>query len=584
MSHAYVTSDSGARELCIYYGAKEVTFDEDRLFPFGEQLVQQSSFIAETAASWGPDYEWPEIRSMLEALVEEGILKRGEATDDPRGGGLVPSRLPRWVCPVPRTWSADTCESIARELGGRPVEIGNLEAIVSVYRVAHPALDGDGRQVGEANVFPPGLRLDRDTEWRVCQYSGSRYRDDRPMNVTALKAMIKHWKAMMATVLECRAEIRKRLARLARIGDGWTVGDLHMFAGVVLSIPAFQLMSGGASPREPLHPVLSSVFRITDGIRMTTHEMMFLSDERTRAPDEPVTAAELYGFAERNGSFLAEAGVCAGPKAMFDEFFATVFDGTAVPGADRLTLPGEVRRLLDQLPTAMDYALLGLQSWAVSRSVWLAMSRAYKALRTVFASAGRDTPLCRRLRAALDGDWAKLDQGRIASDYERDVHLAVYTDTYEQAWQALRSPFGAPTLAERIAPCPEAAIHSDAARRFRDVLGPQFRDDDFAAPVAAPGGPLDQIVDILVHYVREEQAIVASTIAIQGAINTLLARPQPRRALTARDLHTTFVMYGGSIAQFPYLFDTLDAAFSVRVACTAGTIEITDRRLTGSGL
>src|SRR5262245_52841318 len=291
MSHAYVTSDSGARELCIYYGAKEVTFDEDRLFAFGEQLARQSSFIAETAASWGPGYEWPEIRSLLEALVDEGILKRGEATDDPGGGRLVPSLLPRSMCPVPRTWSTATCESIARELGGRPVEIGNLEAIVSVYRVAHPALDGDGRQVGEANVFPPGLRLDRDTEWRVCQYSGSRYRDDRPMNVTALKAMIKHWKAMMATVLECRAEIRKRLARLARIGDGWTVGDLHMFAGVVLSLPAFQLMSGGAAHRDPLHPVLSSVFRITDGIRMTTHEMMFLSDERTRAPAEPVTAA-----------------------------------------------------------------------------------------------------------------------------------------------------------------------------------------------------------------------------------------------------------------------------------------------------
>lgn len=126
MSHAYVTSDSGARELCIYYGAKEVTFDEDRLFPFGEQLAQHSSFIAETAASWGPGYEWPEIQSMLEALVEEDILKRGEATDDPRGGGLVPSRLPRATCPVPRAWSVETCESIARELGGRPAEIGNL--------------------------------------------------------------------------------------------------------------------------------------------------------------------------------------------------------------------------------------------------------------------------------------------------------------------------------------------------------------------------------------------------------------------------------------------------------------------------
>jgi len=49
-----------------------------------------------------------------------------------------------------------------------------------VYRIPHPALDGDDRQVGEANVWPPGLRLDRETEWRVCQYPGSRYRDVAP--------------------------------------------------------------------------------------------------------------------------------------------------------------------------------------------------------------------------------------------------------------------------------------------------------------------------------------------------------------------------------------------------------------------
>lgn len=274
--------------------------------------MRQTSFVAETATTWGPGYEWPEVRSMLEALIQEGILNRGESADDPRGGGLVPSLLPPSMCPVARTWSAEHCEPISRELGGRPVEIGYLETIISVYRVVHPALDGDGRQVGEANVFPPALRLDRDTEWRTCQYSGSRYRDDRPMNVTALKAMIKHWKAMMAVILEIRAEVRSRLAS-AR--ERWTVGDLHMFAGVALSVPAYQLMKGGgASPLPPLHPILSSMFRITDGIRMTTHEMLFLSEERTRDPGEPVTAGDLYGWAERNGTFLASAGVCAGPR------------------------------------------------------------------------------------------------------------------------------------------------------------------------------------------------------------------------------------------------------------------------------
>ncbi|HET6599801.1 MAG TPA: hypothetical protein VFG60_07545, partial [Burkholderiaceae bacterium] len=47
LTHAYVTSESGSRELCLYYGVKEVVFDEERLFAFGEELMRQTSFLAE---------------------------------------------------------------------------------------------------------------------------------------------------------------------------------------------------------------------------------------------------------------------------------------------------------------------------------------------------------------------------------------------------------------------------------------------------------------------------------------------------------------------------------------------------------
>ena len=105
--------------------------------------------------------------------------------------------------------------------------------------IAHPALDADGRQVGEGNVFPKTLRLDLDTEWRVCQYSGSRYRDEMPMNVTALKAMIKYWKPMMLTLGEVCAELR---ARLGLPVGRWTIGELHTMSCVVLALPAYLLM------------------------------------------------------------------------------------------------------------------------------------------------------------------------------------------------------------------------------------------------------------------------------------------------------------------------------------------------------
>ena len=71
---------------------------------------------------------------------------------------------------MPRTWFE--CEAITRELTGHPLELGYLEAIVPIYRVAHIALDAEGRQVGEANVFPKPLRLDIPTEWRTCPHPG----------------------------------------------------------------------------------------------------------------------------------------------------------------------------------------------------------------------------------------------------------------------------------------------------------------------------------------------------------------------------------------------------------------------------
>jgi hypothetical protein len=114
-------------------------------------------------------------------------------------------------------------------------------------------------------------------------------------------------------------------------------------------------------------------------------------------------------------------------------------------------------------------------------------------------------------------------------------------------------------------------VYTAAARRFRDLLA--------ARCSAAPGTgvpDLDRIVAALVLFLREEQAILGATEEIQAAINTLLERTPARRPLTARDLRVNFAMYGGSIAEFPYLFDMLEDELGIRVECTAGTIEITD--------
>jgi hypothetical protein len=567
----YDTNADGVRELRINYGVKEVTFDDERFFAFGAQLVVEPSFTGEQATTWGPGYTWDELQPLLESLIEETLLQRGERRDDPRGTGLVPSKLRPAVCPAPRAWSLAECEAITQDLGGRAVEVGHLEAVVPVFRIPHPALDGDGRQVGEANVFPARLRLERETEWRVCQYPGSRYRDETPMNVTALKAMIKHWKPMMAVILAVRDDLQARLG-LAR--DRWTIGELHQFASVVCALPAFELLNrGGASPQVPLHPVLSSMFRVTDGVRMTTHEMMF-DVEATRRPDEVMTAAELYAHAERNGSLMGSTtGVCAGPRHMIEEYLAAVIDGIAPDRYAAVEQAPEVQALLAQLTAAIDYGLIGMQVWGLALAVWIAHSEAYEALLAILESAAHNDA-CGKLRTALRGDWNALGLMQMSLDHDRNVHLIPYVEAYELSWRALPSPLGGPGHAAQIAPGPAGEVHRQAARQLRAILVERLAGSEL---VAGDAPAVDRIVDVLIDYLRREQGVLAAVTAHMDAINALLDRPRPRRPLTVRDIRTVYTMQNG-VGSYPYLFDTLEAHLGLQVEATASAITVSDGR------
>ena len=577
LMHAYVVNGDGQRELRIDYGLKEISFDEPHLFAFGERLVAEAAFTGHEAAAWGAGYDWDEIRPLLETLLDEGILLRGDRLAEPRPGGVVASRVPPSVCPVARTWSAAECEPITRELTGRATELGYLEAFVPVFRIAHPALDADGRQVGEANVYPPPLRLDQDTEWRVCQYPGSRYRDELPMNVTALKAMIKYWKPILLATLAVRAELQPRLA--AR--SPWTIGELHVLSCAVLALPAFQLLQrGGRAPQPPIDPILSSLFRITDGIRMTTYDMLF-SIEHTRRADEPLTAAALFEQAEHRGLLVSTTGVCAGPAHLIQEFLATAVDGVVPAGLAGLALPPGVLAVLGELPDAIDYALYGMQSWGVSDALWLAMSRAYEAVIGTLDAAAAPRPgepedgdrgaELAPLRDRLRADWAVLERLQITRAYDREVHWRAYQDGYERSRRASRTKVGPETLEQAVAPRADGPLHVATMYQLRAILRARFGGDALGAR------SIDCIADALVYYLRIEQAVLAHTAVIQDAINALLERARPRRPLTARDLIAYYTMNSGQRV-FPYLFDSLEDVLGLHVACTAHSIKVADLR------
>ena len=65
-----------------------------------------------------------------------------------------------------------------------------------------------------------------------------------------------------------------------------TLGDIECLSALVLAVATYPLVrKEGRVLTGELHPVLSSLFRAADGLRLTAHQMLFVSvGEPTRLP------------------------------------------------------------------------------------------------------------------------------------------------------------------------------------------------------------------------------------------------------------------------------------------------------------
>ncbi|MBK8273842.1 MAG: hypothetical protein IPK89_13555 [Sphingomonadales bacterium] len=108
-----------------------------------------------------------------------------------------------------------------------------------------------------------------------------------------------HWRQMMALLLRIREAY---LNRFPAARSGWTVGDVERLTVSVLALPSYMLLRC----KEPvangdLHPALSNLFRVTDGLRMVMHQMLFLPlYEPMKQPDMLVVAGDILDYADRN--------------------------------------------------------------------------------------------------------------------------------------------------------------------------------------------------------------------------------------------------------------------------------------------
>lgn len=546
--HQLVDTEKGGRELRVFFGLKEISFEDPDEIVFGEHLLQQDKFMAAQATSWtrGEPRAWESTRALLEQLLEEGIIERGEGASPPPSEteafkDFAAYERERPAPATPKWWNPD-CAPILEEVTGRPLELGYIDTVLPTHRLAHPALDADQRQVGEMNTFPEAIRMKIPTEWKVCNFPGSRFRDDLPMNVTALQAMIKYWRPMLQAVLACREEFIKRYPKAA---GGPSLGDIHALGCAILGLPTYLLMrADDPVPNGTLDPVLSSLFRVTDGVRMVAIYLLFLP-EQPMVYDTPMTAAQLHFLTERDNHFLSRRGVCAGPQNMVDEFMATMIEGK--PLAGETPVIGDWQRFI---PEGVDYGLHGVALYSVIFTLWVRMGLAYQKIREALlanhAPDGEGT-----LLASVKKDWQVIVPGRLSDPTQRAWSEARYTEMLDRAQRGVRGFEDGRqlTLAEALTLAPE--FLGDSARdRLRGVLREQWSGELNAAAI-------DGVADAILEYLRAERAVLRSANQLQKRINVLLKRPHPTRPLTGFDLAIHHRLRIRTLGVLPYVMDLL---------------------------
>jgi hypothetical protein len=212
-----------------------------------------------------------------------------------------------------------------------------------------------------------------------------------------------------------------------------------------------------------LHPALSSAFRLTDGLRMLMHHMLFIPfGEPTRSSDTPMTGPEIHAYAERNFSFHTAQGVCAGPPAMVDDFLEVILDGEDPKGGWPDKLDPEVQDALDQLEPAMDYGLMALQNFGSVFSIFPTMTAGHAELREVVrAWKGPESKTLRALRDRYERIHATTqDVGWLAHDELRKSRLRAYNVMYQECAFGVTGRYPEPTLYDRYENPPPLAAET----------------------------------------------------------------------------------------------------------------------------
>jgi hypothetical protein len=567
LTHGRFKNEDGQEVLHLFYGEVELIFDEPDVAPVGEKLMAVERFRADEAMAWsnGAPHEWEKIRDLLQALLDQNVLKR--ASESPVGGKeTFPQKLGQ--APEgrePRTFSGhdDRCPALTEEAFGRAFDLANLEVLVPIYRVAHSVMDTDGRQVGENNVMPRTLFLDLPTQRKVCSFPGSRYQDELPMNVTAMKHMAKRWPELLSLSEQFRDALFARMP--PRDPSSLRAGEVHLLAVCQLASVAYVMVRGvDPVPNGQLDGGLAAMFRLIDGVRLVTNDV-FRATAGAHGCDTPLNAYGINEWAERHGVYRGNWGVCAGPPGLIDEYLRVTLGETSAP----IQVEPNVAARLGDLEAAIDYGLLGQRVESVVRFLGASQGLRHERLRAAFQGHSPRTELQERVEVPIGTAQYPL----LREDYplvetfnlERDVDRWLFA----RAGEGLPGQVDGGTLDDvmQLEPAAQAASQRRLAEFFAHALpADKAVSEPICSELAAVAADVFALERRCLRFVEREQ----------GRLNERLRR-RPGRALTGADLAAYTRPRNG-----PPLHTTLAEGLGVSVTSDAAStvVRYEDRSLT----
>lgn len=527
LTHSRIKNEEGQEILHLFYGEVELIFDEPDVAPLGEKLMEVEQFRAEEAMAWSnaAPHDWEKVRDLLQALIDQQVLRRISESPAARSAEGFPARL--GLAPEgsePRTFSShdDRCPALTEEAFGRAFDLSNLEVLIPVYRIAHPAMDTDGRQVGENNVTPRPLFLDLPTQRRVCNFAGSRYQHDLPMNLTAMKHMAKRWPELLSLTEQFRMALLARMP--PRSPSSLSAGEVHFLAVCQLAAVGYVMVRGvDPVPNGQLDGGLAAMFRLIDGVRLVTTEVL-----RTTAAahgcDRPLDAQGIADYADRYAVYRGTHGVCAGPPALIDEYLRVVLGEAPAP----IQAEPTIATRLGDLEAAIDYGLLGQRVESVVRFLGASQGLLHERLRVAFEGHSPRSELQERVEAPVDSEHYPLlrDDHPLVETFKLELEVSRWL--FARAGEALPGKVDGASLDEvmTLDPAAQAVSQRRLAEFFAHALP---ADKVLREPICS------ELAAVAADVFALERRCLRALEREQGKLNERLQRP-PGRALTGVDL------------------------------------------------